>query len=603
MNRNEWGKDIMSTSFKMLAVVIVLFLMNSINSHKVFQINEERGDIVDCVANITRKYLTKGDEITYFDANSDDDKVIQAINDNIHVSLISRTYKKRLKTIVNKGYIIFTRNVEELINKFIYFTRESQWNPNGRFLIIIKSLVEAKLEDIFNILLKFHVVNVVVVNGTSDCDLYTYNPFENYGCGKHFTRIIHYGKCRKPAVDDIFPNKLTTGFRNCLILIVAPHWPPYSIDPNKNITAMTGIEQYMFQIISELENFELKYIFGYNAENFTTVNNNMSAVGSLALLQNNKVDVIIGGMMLINSRADAFDYIWGHLAYVDDLRFVVKRATDVAIWRNIYLEFQPTVWALLILTFVIYSIIFFALFSVKDKNSIMLKMWDSFFQHGHEVRGRFPIRCFFIAWIWFAFLVNSYYQSSLVSLSTHPVKDYQISKEEDLHSFNLKACISPVIQKFQSVEGMKPYKNVVNQCNSLTQSMTMVSRNEDMFTIILKSIYSYNKHRFYDEWGVPSVYCFPNPLSKIIYGIYMYKGFPIRERLHILALRLRENGLLEKIKNDLYHDHMKTHSFHHKPLQLFLIIPWRLYLFGICLSLGGFFLELAIANKIIRYTN
>ncbi|XP_026753088.2 uncharacterized protein LOC113513293 [Galleria mellonella] len=586
----------------MLAALTLFLSINFIYSHQIYQISQEKEDILDCVSDITRKYFSKGDEITYFDVNSDDDTVFQAINNIIHASFISRTLTKRLKTIPNEGYIIFAGHAQELVNKFVYFTREPQWNPYARFLIIIKSL-DAELEDIFNVFLKFHVINVVVINGTSDCDLYTYNPFEDYGCGKRFTKIIHYGKCRKPAVDDIFPNKLITGFRNCTIIISAPHWPPYSIDPSRNVTPSTGIEQYMFQIISELEHFDVEYIYSDDAENFTTVNEDMSAVGPLALLQYNKADVILGGMILIKSRADAFDYIWAHLAYIDDLRFMVKSATDVAIWKNVYLEFQPTVWMLLTLTFVVYSIIFFVLFSVKDKNSIMLKMWDSFFQHGHEVRGRFPIKCFFIAWIWFAFLINSYYQSSLVSLSNHPAKDYQISNEDELRYFNMKACISPAIETFQLAEGMKPYMNMIDECDSLMQSMKSVSQDDDIFTITLNSLYLYHKHEFYNQWGASSVYCFSIPLSKIIYGIYMYKGFPIHERLHSVSLRLRENGLLDKSVYDIYYERMIKHHFHQKPLQLFLLIPWYLYIFGMCLSVAVFILEFVVVKKFIRHSS
>ncbi|KAM3958487.1 uncharacterized protein ACR2FA_007510 [Aphomia sociella] len=581
----------------MLPIVMLSLLICSTSSRIVVQTNQAEDDLEECVVNITKKYYTKGHEITYFDINSGDDKVLQAVNNVIHVSIVSSTYLKRANRIIrNEGYIIFAGQAEDLIEKIIYLTQEPHWNPNARFLILIKAF-DRNLEDIFDLLLKLHVIDTVVLNGTSDYDLYTYNPFENYSCGKHFGRIIHYGKCRETTATNLFPNKLITGLRNCTFNVAASHWPPYTIDPHRNISELTGIEEYMLNIISQMEHFTINYIYSDDAEDFATVKEDMSAVGPLALLQNNTVDIIIGGMMLTQSRAEAFNYIYTHLAYTDDVRFMVKKARDVSVWKNVYLEFQPVVWMLLLLTFVVYSIFFFALFPVKDRNSIMLKMWDSLFQHGYVIRGRFVMRGFFIAWIWFAYLVNSYYQSSLVSLSTHPAHEYQISTEADLHTFNLKPCISSLIQNFMLVEGIPFYENTESECNSYMRSIELVGQKDGMFSIILNNIYLYNMHKFFDEWGESYVYTFSRPLSKMIYGVYLYKGFPMHDRLQSLTLRLRENGLLEKNRHDLYYEQMIKHYFRQKPLQWFIIIPWYIFTFGVCLSIAVFALELIVVTN------
>ncbi|KAM3958486.1 uncharacterized protein ACR2FA_007508 [Aphomia sociella] len=581
----------------MLTIVTLSLLICSTSSRFVLQSNQIEDDLKECVINITKKYYSKGDEITYFDINSGDDKVLQAVNNVIHVSILSSTYLKRAKRIVkNEGYIIFVGQAKDLIEKFIYLTQEPHWNPSARFLILIKS-IDRKLEDIFDLLLKFHVIDAVVLNGTSDYGLYTYNPFENYACGKRFDRIIHYGKCRDTTATDLFPNKLITGLRNCTFNVAASHFPPYAIDPHRNISELTGIEEYMLNVISEIEHFTINYIYSDDAEDFPTVKEDMSAVGGLGLLQNNKVDIIIGGMMLLQSRAEAFNYIYTHLAYTDDFRFLVKKSKDVSVWKNVYLEFQPVVWMLLLLTFVVYSIFFFALFPVKDRNSIMLKMWDSLFQHGYVIRGRFVMRGFFIVWIWFAYLVNSYYQSSLVSLSTHPAHEYQISTEADLHTFNLKPCISPVVLSFMLVEGMPLYDNMNTECNSYMRSIELVGQEDGMFTIIMNNIYLYNKYNFFDEWGESFVYSFSRPLSKMIYGVYFYKGFPMQDRLQSLTLRLRENGLLKKKTHDLYYEQTIKHYFRQKPLQWFIIIPWYIFTFGVCLSVAVFALELIVVTN------
>lgn len=63
-------------------------------------------------------------------------------------------------------------------------THDKYWDPTVRFVIIINHLNIKVMKELFQILMQHHVINVVVLGYS--LKLYTYNPFENYGCGKRF---------------------------------------------------------------------------------------------------------------------------------------------------------------------------------------------------------------------------------------------------------------------------------------------------------------------------------------------------------------------------------------------------------------------------------
>ncbi|XP_053612239.1 uncharacterized protein LOC128676249 [Plodia interpunctella] len=579
-------------------VSFVLLFLKSIAGFKI-PITKYEGvhDIVDCASKILLKYYTRGGEVTFIDMHDNSNinyGVLAEMHRRLHVSIIYRTLEAPLYN-ENDGYVIYVRTALDFVGHFKCLTREGSWNPHARFMIVM-DLKKIHLKTIFKTLLKYHVFNVVVINGIHNSTLYSYKPFDNYGCGKRFDRIIDYGKCKDSLQVNLFPNILVSGIQNCTLNVAAPHWPPYIINPSTNISKRFGIEQFVFEIISKIEQFKVNYTYTNNAENFTVINQEMSAVGPLDLLQTNKADAIFGGMILIKDRADAFDYIYSHLANVDEIKLLVKKAGIVKPWKNIYLEFQPVVWTLLAVSFILYFLFLILIIRGHDNTSVMLKMWDSLFAHGSIIRNNRAAKFAFIIWVWFAYLVNSVYQSNLFSLCTHPAKDYQISSDQDLADYHLKPCVSKVIQTLMWAELGMPMSNSTDNCELLLQSIRTVTKEDNFYTITLYSIYSYNRHNFVDSFGDSLLYEFPT-LNKIMYAIYFYKGFPLLHKFHTYTLRLRENGLIEKVAKDLDYEESIRHYYSKDSKRFRTEVPWFIYLFGTSLATVIFAIELVQTSR------
>ncbi|XP_047019410.1 uncharacterized protein LOC124629850 [Helicoverpa zea] len=587
----------------MRAVYLLVFLIYSGNCVKIPIAGPKFSEkLIQCVIGIIREYFTGSKVITYVGNSYQNEELLKALNNANIMSVITRrsTIKRTSK---HQAYLITASNATYFSQRFIKTTKEPSWNPNARFLIIVNDL-DGDLTLMFNTFLKLHANNVIVVNATDDAHLYSYNPFDNYNCGKRYDEIIEYGKCSQAHSYDLYPKKLVTGLKNCTFNILITQWPPYTIintnDSNNDDPLKSGAEPYLFQLIGEKLGFDINILTNTNdSEEFPTVSSEMTAVGSLKRVQDNEADVVLGGMLLTPSRALAFSYLYGHFVYTDEIRFVVKRASDVANWKYIYLEFESTVWLLLLLALMIYSMLAMILLRTNDKSYVALILLGNLVLHGRSLRTRWSVKYVLIIWVVFAYLVNTFYQSSLVSLVTHPVRDYQISTEEDIAKYQLKPCFSSIMGKYyvESVQSGTGF-DVTHGCYGLMESVTTVSQSNNMFTILLYGVFQYHEQKFFDEYGNPLIISLPKPYSKVIYSMYMYKGFPMMDQLRHRALQLRENGLVEKVMRDMIFMKRIKHSYHKREYVPRFAIPWLLYFIGCLASIIAFVIEIISKRKI-----
>lgn len=589
---------------KMLTLIFIILTIPGNCTKLLIAKKEQDAKIAICVRDIITRFYENGTKLTYVDINSNDNEILKVINNMSTHLLISRKNSDKFKIRVpHQGYIIYSGNSNAFTKNFNYLRRETTWNPTAKFIIIINDLFKEELQDIFNELMNFHVTDVIVVNGTNETNVYTYNPFENYACGRYFDRIIEFGPCLNLEHRNLFPNKLLTGLKKCTFTVAVPHLPPFTIFPSKLRTKlyMPGIEQYAFEIISKLEDFKINYSYVNFAETFSTVDSdNMEATGFFNLLQKNQTDVLLGFTILTSTRGTAYDFLFAHLAFTDELTYIVKKAGNVPIWMNTYLEFNSTVWILLLFSFTLCSILILILLRTDDKMSIILKLWDSLLLHGYNFRCRFTVKIILLIWVWFAYLINSFYQCSLVSLTTYPSKAHQVSTERELTEFQYRPCISPSIKNFLINEAGMTFDHDTGECEKLIQGIRVMSKKEGLYTVTPLSIYQFNRYMFLDSTGSSKVYHFSDPVMKIMYAIFLYKGFPMYKKLHKHTTYLRENGIIDKYFNDLYFQEKRAHD------QIFddyfkarIIVPWNILIIGCTVASICFMLEV-LSKRVIN---
>ena len=567
--------------------------------------NEE---LIQCITNILNKYFTEQKELTYVNMETDDEELLKTIYLTQNFSLVTRN-KAYQSFLPNQGYLINSKNSKIFTQYFEHLMMDPTWNPYARFLIIVESLHKGKLRSIFDEFLRLHVNNVLVVNGTIGAHLYTYNPFANYGCGKYYNDVISLGICSE-ANQNLYPNKLVTGLKNCTFKASVAHRPPFSINPLKiqGEKTLLGTEEYIFKVLSEKEQFRVISNYSYNADLYSSVEYNMTVSGPMMMLRNNETDIIYGGMMMVLTRAQALTWLCGYHDYNDELHFVVKRASFVPIWKTVYIEFDPTVWLLLLLAFIVYFAMMVFLLRPKDKGPVALELLQNLLLQSREIRCSMTLKYILIIWVWFAYLMNTFYQSSLVSLTTDPSKEYQVSTEEDLLEYEYKPCFAGSLRKYLATEHKHLSKKqivpidapAIEACDTPIKALTTVSKTVGMYSIVPRYTYLCNIGDFHDKWGNPSIYSFDKLYAKFLFGFYFYKGFPITHQLTLNALRLRENGLADKSIQDQYFLKTLKLRFSHKDFEVRFALPWSVYVVGCVISIVTFLIEYLPHNHVLQ---
>ncbi|CAG9578175.1 unnamed protein product [Danaus chrysippus] len=549
----------------------------------------------NCIGNIVKKYFRHSNCMSFVHMGNDNE-LVEALNTMELKTIISRSPQTNMP-VLNEHYVIDANSSTYFIKQFRHLVYERRWNPTTRFLILIKNLDVSDLYNVFDILLRYHVIHVLILNNTVDPEIYTYNPFENFGCGRRYDRIIDLGKCSKSSTKDLYPKKLITGLRNCTFNVAATHWPPFTIKRENNNTNMwVGIEEYIFREISRLESFNINLTFIGDGEKFTTISENMSIDGPMNSLRNGN-DVIFGGLILTEARTDMFQFVYLHLLEQDSLVYLVEKARRVQPWRNIYLVFQVDVWLTLLLLFLLYFLMFVLFFRPKDKSWVALKMLSFMFSSGTGIRGSFFKKSIFIAWVWCSYFFCSYYQSTFSSVTIHPLKEHQIATVEDLKRDNLRPCVSDtIIDYIKATLNDTVLIQSPEQCRKLWDSIKFVSQSDyKYFTVVYRYKYQFYKLDFYNEYRENLIYKFNKPIFSSLNCIYFYKGFQYLERLQMHALRLRENGMINDYIAQLYWEFQRHYKFKNKDSQeLELVVPWNLMGLGYFLSTLVFMGEILI---------
>lgn len=558
--------------------------------------------LIRCVTNILDKYFAHKKELTFVNMNSDENESLKEIHSTMRFSLITRNATEAV-LIPNVGYVVYSPDVDTFSSLFQDLTREPPWNPYARFLIVIELLLETELRQVFDVLLRQHVNDALLVNGTEETHLYTYNPFDNYACGRYYDTVIKYGLCAETR-QNLYPNKLVNGLKNCTFRASYAHIPPYSIEPSLNEypNKLLGLEQYVLKTVSESDEFKIDFNIHYNSSIYSRVSPNMTATGPIAMLQTNKTDVMIGSLMLRNSYQVAFTSISGYNDYVDEFTFAVRKASYVPSWKYFYLEFNVFVWLILLVCIIVYSTTIIFLLRPTDKGRIILELVGNLLLQGRGISGPMTIKYVVIIWVWFAYIVNIFYQSSLVSLTTNPSKEYQISNEEDIAKYNLRPCLSELLANniYTDTASKEQYEKIKVRnvhCEHMVGALELVSKNKDMFTIFVSYFYLYNKDTFNDQYGEPLIHYIERPFLKLLCGMQFYKGFPISARFQLNMMRMRESGLVQKNVRDQYYMRSLKYRFSSKEFVYRFVSPWIVYFSGCILAAACFFIEVIIKIK------
>jgi hypothetical protein len=376
------------------------------------------------------------------------------------------------------SYVILTPNDADdeqraaavLRNQLIHLAGSTAWNPRGRFVVALlgsSNNTSLKLQRLFEELWEHKIANAVVLVASNEeggdmapvWKSYTWYPYQNaqrcvkvqdvtlldiwVGTGNgYFVRNTH-----------LFPQKIGSNLHGCPIRIITQPTIFAVLDPSYEYTNSSrepkvvyrdGWEIKLLKIITQTMNMTQEYLLPLNDFwNLTDYKGDFA--GFTRELLHNRADVSVGLLVVRDSvPIDAtIPYHWGQLLWYVPCGSIYPR------WMSISRMFSGTVW---------FSVTMSVLLSVPIITFLATVSGDSIYKTGSSTFSSawavilsvsvpamprtWPLRCFFMSWIWYSLAVDTVFQTYLTSFLIDPGVIPHARNVEELASSDIKLGFS-----------------------------------------------------------------------------------------------------------------------------------------------------------------
>lgn len=524
-----------------------------------------------CILNIANKYFKHRPIVSIFTNQvQEDSSVFEGL-------LTSDKYTKRLFNLKKfqvlhfdsqaKYVLVVVKNLQELFNKTI-LNNFFLWSPRAKYVFYIhKTFHESIIHEFVQLLWYHYMVNSVILVPQTDynnqINMYTFNPYSS--CGKTISTEI-----TNICTNGFFQNelklfkKIPYVLNGCTIKVRAQIWAPlvyyerkFSMNETLNITE--GIEVQMMNTLTKFLNLTPEYYSSTFQFDWGIVNRNGSASGAMKLLMDRKVDLAIGGFGAVTERRMYNDYT--EIFYNEMISWCLPHAQLSPRWKQLFNTFQMSAWLAMLLTYFTISIIIWFLSVCQPKDvSLYSKMQHSFIYSysiflgvsANETPRKVSSRLSFFFWMVFSLHFIVAYQAKLVSVLLTPNYEKQISTLEEMVSSGLEHNIIPThVRFFESTKDSRFDKIIehLQICPSIDECLQRVAYKRDSSFLIMQTYAYIRSIHLRNENGDSLLYFIPYLMSGANW--YMTKGYPLRDRLNTLIMRLRGSGLLYKWQKDI----------------------------------------------------
>ncbi|KAI5641268.1 ligated ion channel l-glutamate- and glycine-binding site domain-containing protein [Phthorimaea operculella] len=396
----------------------------------------------------------------------------------------------------------------------------------------------------------------------AETTVYTYYPFADNSCGENVD-VVKLNKCiDNTTISKYFQNKVVYKNRDksksCKIRIIANENVPIVIAPDNEAfevenETMLGIEQYILDIISKDQNFDLEYTYVPRDLGYGNVLDNGTSTGLLKYLANKEADLAICGLILTIERGTSYDYIHGH-SYTG-FYFVVAAAKEYD-WAVVYKEFHLITWILIAIFFFIFCIIIITvkiLFQsgTQDNIGTVVQLWGYFFANtSQHLSSNTYLREILACWIWFTFLFSNFYTTAFSSLmikvpatSIHtgipPIEVYKPCLPSNSRTF------------FKTTYNVDFPENTDERCENLDTFVDVCASNSEFYCLVLKPRYISDKWKYFDDKGNYKLEAWEYSGLTTTQGMFVQKGYVFKETLQRRSNMLLEAGLIQYQENML----------------------------------------------------
>ena len=621
--------------------------------------------VVLCAVNIVTRYVSEGQPLLVSVSNGDgfDEyrtvssellEELQALEQWPLYILYEETHGGLLQDPTTRkylSYIVIPRRVqlgvEAMMESIISQVRNLQeieaGNPKGVYLVILLNASEVNREMIIGLLAslwEWKVLDVIVMvesdyqrSGVRDMetklDLFTWFPFQSPRNCTRVTDVVlmdqwengHFAKNT-----DLFPQKITRNLNRCPLMASTMNWlnlvtPPFESTSEGNgpkVSYKEGLEVIVYRNI--LEAFNMTASFEIQENNYGQVWGDYDPV-------NNTYTGVIGDAKFGRSNVSFcglpknffFEmHIDSTHSYVQSgFHWYVQCARPRPRWQMFVRTFAISVWASLILAFVAFAVVMWALakFPGERQEPTYYRSFVGTFQALLAVFLNVSVNClpfkiflrlFFCLWIWSSFALTTVFQTYFTSYLVDPGHEKQVSGVEELLASKLTLTFDNGYKDLFEGEDERAKLILSRQvrCPDFEACARRTATLGDAATVLDFQRFDVYKHKFIDENGDSLLCRLPDKISGYQITMFMQKGNPLFRPVNGVILRLVEAGLVDFWWSMVvYRQKFTTEKESAEaPIQYFVFSLSHLYVaftflaLGFCLGILVFILEILYKN-------
>ncbi|PSN38712.1 Ionotropic receptor 473 [Blattella germanica] len=335
----------------------------------------------------------------------------------------------------------------------------------------------------------------------------------------------------------LFQTDLITDMRGCTLNLSFLNYPPLVYTQDDVYVIGPLIDQ--IKLIIEAINLRLK-IFRRNFTDFT----NMKLPISLLNVKDN--DFLTYG-----------DCVVTYPYFKQNLKWVVPAGAPVPRWRGLIKIFNPLLWFCVVATFLIGSTTSWLLLNQNRQSqtyiSALLDTLRTYVVAAISDRYKGTVAStFFVLWLFYCLIINTAYQSALISFLADPGRDEPIKTIAELHNsgLHLMSRVFILNEELENIGETEHYSGCTNQSHCLTRIAqnrdTALLDDELLLGLVINKYFGTETNRYLLHIIEEIAYKFYFTITVYSHGCLIFK------RMEQLIHRVWSAGLIIRYFNDFY---------------------------------------------------
>lgn len=341
-------------------------------------------------------------------------------------------------------------------------------------------------------------------------------------------------------------------------------------------------------------------------------------VGLFGVIYRQEADVLFHGIRIRPDRCALGDLILIHT--FDTLNYVVPRYSYTFDWKSLFIIFNIEIWGAMFLFLFVITLSIYLL----SKTYVKIHLIDVFFQvialtllaHVRYYHENHSYRIFMFAFSYYALILATLYQASLITVLTNPSEGKQYANLREAVDDGLIALLNPGGKVYNLSDHdtweiiFRPGRHVFSE--DYKQGMRWAAFNRTHFTMDRKNVLEFEINKnLLDGNNEPLVHILPERIVDYWVSMFTSKGHPLHELFKIMSMHLFDSGLLEFWLKDINQKNQMTENAgvgdSDDPVSLTIVHlkgAFQLYLLLVLVSVMAFCCEIiykSCKEKIIMF--